>query len=319
MPSSRMYRATLKQGRFTASSATTEAERRYFFRCICGFMRPSKGQILVHGEEVGKRRDFPDDLGIIIESPGFLLQYSGIKNLQILASLKKRITKADIEATMRRVGLDPASKKTVGKYSLGMRQRLGIAQAIMENPKLLILALRYIEWEALYGIVKQGDNRCSTRRHYSGPALGIEEPIYIKAIRFDKEAGELHIDLDFREGAQFKCSVCGAEDQPIYDTQDKTWRHLNFFQYKCYLHFRTPRTNCPECGVHLYTPQWGRKNSGFTMLFELLVLTLARSMPVCEIAELVGRTRYASVADHPALYLGRICAKGHEQRDEGRD
>jgi transposase len=121
-----------------------------------------------------------------------------------------------------------------------------------------------------------------------GAALGIEEPIYIKALRFDKEAGELHIHLDFRAEARFKCSVCGAEGQPVYDTQDKTWRHLNFFQYKCYLHFRTPRTNCPECGVHLYTPQWGRKNSGFTMLFDLLVLTLSRSMPVSEIAELVG-------------------------------
>ena len=121
-----------------------------------------------------------------------------------------------------------------------------------------------------------------------GVALGVEEPIYIKAIRFDKEAGELHIDLDFREQARFKCGACGAEGQPVYDTQDKTWRHLNFFQYKCYLHLRTPRTNCPECGVHLYTPRWGRKGSGFTMLFELLVLTLARSMPVCEIAELMG-------------------------------
>ncbi len=121
-----------------------------------------------------------------------------------------------------------------------------------------------------------------------GAALGIEEPIYVKAIRFDKEAGELHIDMDFREKARFRCVVCGAEGRPVYDTEDKTWRHLNFFQYKCYLHFRTPRTICPECGVHLNTPPWGGKSSGFTMLFELLVLTLAKSMPVSEISELVG-------------------------------
>jgi ABC-2 type transport system ATP-binding protein len=120
------------------------------FKCICGFMFPAKGQILVHGEEVGKRRDFPDDMGIIIESPGFLLQYSGIKNLEILASLKAKIKTNEITETIRRVGLDPTTKKPVGKYSLGMRQRLGIAQAIMENPKLLILD------EPMNGLDKKG-------------------------------------------------------------------------------------------------------------------------------------------------------------------
>lgn len=119
-------------------------------------------------------------------------------------------------------------------------------------------------------------------------ALGIEEPIYVKAIRFDKGAGELHIDMDLREKARFKCCVCGGEGRAVYDTEEKTWRHLNFFQYECYIHLRTPRTNCPECGVHLYTPPWGRKGSGFTMLFELLILTLAKSMPVSEVAALVG-------------------------------
>ena len=109
------------------------------FKCICGFMFPSKGRIFVHGEEVGRKRDFPDDMGIIIESPGFLTQYSGLKNLEILASLKKKIGTREVADSIRRVGLDPALKKPVGKYSLGMRQRLGIAQAIMENPRLLIL------------------------------------------------------------------------------------------------------------------------------------------------------------------------------------
>jgi transposase len=102
-------------------------------------------------------------------------------------------------------------------------------------------------------------------------ALGIEEPIYIKAIRFEKEAGELHIDMDFRQKVQFGYSICGAEGRRVYDSEKKTWRHLNFFQYKCYLHFRTPRTKCPKCGIHLYTPAWSRKGSGFTLLFELLV------------------------------------------------
>jgi ABC-2 type transport system ATP-binding protein len=120
------------------------------FKCICGFIRPSKGQILVYNEEVGKGRDFPDELGIIIESPGFLLSLSGYKNLEILASLKAKIKAKEIEEAMRRVGLDPAQKKPVGKYSLGMRQRLGIAQAIMEKPKLLILD------EPMNGLDKKG-------------------------------------------------------------------------------------------------------------------------------------------------------------------
>ena len=94
--------------------------------------------------------DFPQDLGLIIETPGFLPQYSGLKNLEILASLNKKIGLSEIADAIRRVGLDPMLKKPVGKYSLGMRQRLGIAQAIMEDPSLLILD------EPLNGLDKHG-------------------------------------------------------------------------------------------------------------------------------------------------------------------
>jgi transposase len=120
-----------------------------------------------------------------------------------------------------------------------------------------------------------------------GVALGVEEPIYIEKIEFDKENGELHIKMDFRRGGKFPCSICGAGGLDVHDTEEKQWRHLNFFQYKCYLHMRTPRTKCPKCGEHLYIPPWGRKNSGFTMLFELLMLTLAKEMPVSAIAAIV--------------------------------
>lgn len=88
---------------------------------------------------VGRDLDFPDRLGVIIETPGFLPALSGYQNLKILASLKARIGKEEIRKTLQRVGLDPAMKKPVSKYSLGMRQRLGIAQSIMENPDVLIL------------------------------------------------------------------------------------------------------------------------------------------------------------------------------------
>lgn len=108
-------------------------------KCICGFMRPDRGAIFVNGQQVGKDCDFPDSLGVIIETPGFIPTISGLKNLKILASLKARIGKTEIEETIRKVGLNPKMKKPVAKYSLGMRQRLGIAQAIMENPEVLIL------------------------------------------------------------------------------------------------------------------------------------------------------------------------------------
>ena len=108
-------------------------------KCICGFMKCDRGKILVNGREVGREVDFPDRLGVIIETPGFIPSLSGYKNLKILAALKGRIGKTEIRETMRRVGLNPDMKKTVAKYSLGMRQRLGIAQAIMENPSVLVL------------------------------------------------------------------------------------------------------------------------------------------------------------------------------------
>jgi len=119
-------------------------------KCICGFLLPTKGAIIVNGKRVGKDVDFPPDLGIIIETPGFLPHVSGSKNLEILAALNKRVSRDEITASIRRVGLDPTIKKPVSKYSLGMRQRLGIAQAIMENPRLLILD------EPFNGLDKQG-------------------------------------------------------------------------------------------------------------------------------------------------------------------
>ena len=120
------------------------------FKCICGFLQPSSGKIYVDYELVGRDCDFPEDLGIIIETPGFLPQYGGMKNLEILASLRQRIGLKEIAESIRRVGLDPSLKKPVSKYSLGMRQRLGIAQAIMEDPHCLILD------EPLNGLDKHG-------------------------------------------------------------------------------------------------------------------------------------------------------------------
>lgn len=108
-------------------------------KCICGFLRPDGGAVWVDGRRIGKEVDFPESVGMIIENPGFLPGLSGYANLKRLASLKRLITADDILEAIRKVGLDPMSKKKVGQYSLGMRERLGIAQAIMEDPDLVIL------------------------------------------------------------------------------------------------------------------------------------------------------------------------------------
>lgn len=110
-----------------------------FFKCIAGILIAEEGEIVVQGKKIGKEVDFPCSLGMIIESPGFLPELSALKNLCLLASLKGIASKETITKAIKDVGLNPMDKKSVGKYSLGMKQRLAIAQATMENPKLLIL------------------------------------------------------------------------------------------------------------------------------------------------------------------------------------
>jgi len=119
-------------------------------------------------------------------------------------------------------------------------------------------------------------------------ALGLQAPLYIDEISFDKGEGSLHIHINFERGSRFSCSECGAAELPVHDTVEKTWRHLNFFQYKCYIHMRTPRTRCEHCGERLWLPPWSRKQSGFTLLFEAFVMSLSKEMSVSSISELVG-------------------------------
>lgn len=109
------------------------------FKCICGFIRPQTGTIKVFGKLIGKERDFPENTGILIEAPGFIPYYSGYKNLKLLADLNGTCGREQIEKYMNLVGLDSKMKKPVKKYSLGMKQRLGIAQAVMEEPDLIIM------------------------------------------------------------------------------------------------------------------------------------------------------------------------------------
>ncbi len=108
-------------------------------KVICGFILPDSGQVSVDGKRIGKDCDFPKETGVIIENPGFSQYISGAKNLRNLASINQKISQDEIARVMELVGLNAQDRKWVSKYSLGMRQRLGIAQAIMEGQSLLIL------------------------------------------------------------------------------------------------------------------------------------------------------------------------------------
>jgi ABC-2 type transport system ATP-binding protein len=139
-----------EKGRIHGLIGRNGSGKTMLMKCICGFVKPTNGTIIVDGKQIGKDCDFPENAGIIIETPGFIPYYSGYKNLKLLADLNKKINSDKIKESMRQVGLDPNLKRHVKKYSLGMKQRLGLAQAIMENPDLLILD------EPMNGLDKDG-------------------------------------------------------------------------------------------------------------------------------------------------------------------
>lgn len=126
------------------------------FKCICGLMAVTEGEITVLGQRIGDGLRVPKGIGAVIETPGFLPNVSGYRNLYYLESLSGKPDKVKIQEAIQRVGLDPNSRKAVGNYSLGMRQRLGLAQAIMDNPELLILD------EPMNGLDNEGTKQMRT-------------------------------------------------------------------------------------------------------------------------------------------------------------
>ena len=119
-------------------------------------------------------------------------------------------------------------------------------------------------------------------------ALGLAKPWQVVEIKFSKEEGRLDLRIDFPKGAKFACPSCQEASCEVHDTQERTWRHLNFFQYETLLHARVPRVDCGRCGVHQVEVPWARPGSGFTLLFEMPVLQLSREMSVAGVAEVTS-------------------------------
>lgn len=130
---------TIQQGETVGIVGANGTGKSVLFKLLCGFVEPDKGSIIVDGKKLGKGRDFPENMGVFINSPGFIGIYNGFKNLKFLADIQGKIGTKEIEDAMLKVGLDPSNKTKVENYSLGMKQKLGLAQAIMENQDILVL------------------------------------------------------------------------------------------------------------------------------------------------------------------------------------
>ncbi|MDW7657137.1 MAG: ABC transporter ATP-binding protein [Bacillota bacterium] len=129
----------LKEKRIYGFVGRNGSGKTMLFRAICGLIRPTAGSIIVFGKKIGVEISFPPSVGLIIENVNFWPHYSGLQCLRLLASIKGNIHDQEIRESMERVGLDPDDKRSLKRYSLGMKQRLGIAQAIMEKPDLIVL------------------------------------------------------------------------------------------------------------------------------------------------------------------------------------
>ncbi len=131
-------------------------------------------------------------------------------------------------------------------------------------------------------------------------ALGITDPWMVESVVFDPAKKRLDIRINFNRGATFNCPTCDMGGCKAYDTNEKTWRHLNFFQHEAYITARVPRVGCSDCPPRFVDVPWARKGSGFTLLFEAMVMTLAKQMPVKAIASFVSEndTRLWRIIHH---------------------
>ncbi len=155
---------SMEKGKIYGLQGKNGCGKSMLMRVICGLVLPTSGRILIDGEELGKELSFPESVGVFIEKPGFLDAYSGFQNLSMLASIKRKIGGREIKETLKRVGLEDVMHKKYKKYSLGMKQKLGIAAVIMEQPDIVILdepanALDEKSEQRLWQIVKEEKER----------------------------------------------------------------------------------------------------------------------------------------------------------------
>ena len=130
---------TFHPGRIYGLKGVNGSGKTMLLRAVCGLIYPTHGYVEIDGERLGKDISFPRSISALIESPAFLDNFTGYKNLEMIASLKEVATKEDIENALMEVGLDPHDTRTYRKYSLGMKQKLGLACCFMENPDIILL------------------------------------------------------------------------------------------------------------------------------------------------------------------------------------
>lgn len=185
----------LQGGKIYGLYGSNGSGKTMLLRAIAGLIRIDSGSIIINGKQLHKETDFPESIGVVIENPQFWDGYTGFENLKILASIKKKINDEAIRATLEKVGLDPGDKKTVKKYSLGMKQKLGIAQAIMESPDIILLdeptnALDKKSTENIRGIIAEE----ATRGAIVVIASHVEADLDICDIRYEMADGELYYE-----------------------------------------------------------------------------------------------------------------------------
>lgn len=150
----------VRQGQTIGFVGANGSGKSVLFKILCGFEQADTGRVLVRGKQLGIGRDFPENVGVFINSPGFIGLYDGFENLKFLADIQGKIGEKEIKDAMSKVGLDPDNKTKVDNYSLGMKQKLGLAQAIMEGQDILVLdepfnALDYKTYEDMKSIIRQ--------------------------------------------------------------------------------------------------------------------------------------------------------------------
>lgn len=185
----------LRGGKIYGLYGSNGSGKTMLLRAVAGLIRIDSGSIIINGKQLHKETDFPESIGVVIENPQFWDGYTGFENLKMLASIKKQINDEAIRATLEKVGLDPGDKKTIKKYSLGMKQKLGIAQAIMESPDIILLdeptnALDKKSTENIRGIIAEE----AARGAIVVIASHVEADLDICDIRYEMSDGEIYYE-----------------------------------------------------------------------------------------------------------------------------